>query len=284
MKKERAGRLAGLVCGAAVLTLAVSAALLDSRYDLQLTKYELFFADLPPEFDGFRIVQLSDLHGMSFRAGNAGLTEQVLAQRPDIIVMTGDMAGKGGDTSALEPLVRALEGGAPVFFVNGNHEWSGGKRREATVRLLESGDVRLLSNVYETFEFNGSRIVIAGAEDPNGPADMVSPSELAARLRAEYPDDFVLWLAHRNYWVERYPKLPVDLILCGHAHGGIIRLPGIGGLLNINHSFGAEYESGVYYSGDYAMEVSRGLGNSVAIPRLFNRPELVTVILRSGQS
>ena len=76
-----------------------------------------------------------------------------------------------------------------------------------------------------------------------------------------------------------YNDIGTDLILCGHAHGGIIRLPFAGGLLNVNRSFGAEYESGVYASDHYRMVVSRGLGNSISIPRLFNRPEVVTVTL-----
>ena len=93
----------------------------------------------------------------------------------------------------------------------------------------------------------------------------------------------MLWLGHRNFWVKKYPELPVDLILSGHAHGGVIRLPGIGGLLNNSHSFGAEYEAGVYAGERFKMVVSRGLGNSVPVPRLFNRPELVTVVLKSAQ-
>ena len=76
-----------------------------------------------------------------------------------------------------------------------------------------------------------------------------------------------------------YNDIGTDLILCGHGHGGIIRLPFVGGLLNVNRSFGAEYESGVYQTPHYRMVVSRGLGNSIPIPRLFNRPEVVTVTL-----
>ena len=113
---------------------------------------------------------------------------------------------------------------------------------------------------------------------------MIKPDALAEQLRQEYPEEFVLWLGHRNYWAEKYPSLPVDLILSGHAHGGIVRLPGIGGLLNVNHSFGAEYESGVYQGERFQVVVSRGLGNSIPVPRFLNRPELVKIILHCGQS
>ena len=113
---------------------------------------------------------------------------------------------------------------------------------------------------------------------------MIRPEELAEEIRQAYPEAFVLWLGHRNYWVERYPALPVDLILSGHAHGGIVRLPFIGGIFNVNRRLGADYETGLYYEGDYCMEVSRGLGNALPVPRLFNRPEVVVLTLRSGQT
>lgn len=150
--------------------------------------------------------------------------------------------------------------------------------------LLDSYGVVRLENQYLPVLRDGAQIIVAGAEDPNGRADMIRPDALAEQLRQEYPGEFVLWLGHRNYWVERYPSLPVDLILSGHAHGGIVRLPGIGGLLNVNHSFGAEYESGVYPGERFQMLVSRGLGNSIPVPRFLNRPELVKIILHCGQS
>ena len=104
---------------------------------------------------------------------------------------------------------------------------------------------------------------------------------LAEKLRNEYPEEFVLWLYHRNDTILNYPKLPVELVLSGHAHGGIIRLPGLGGLLDVRASFGAEYENGVYTLGDLTLLVSRGLGNSVMIPRFLNRPELPIITLKT---
>ena len=104
------------------------------------------------------------------------------------------------------------------------------------------------------------------------------------QLRELAEKDFVLWLGHRNYWVSRYPDLPVDLILSGHAHGGIVRLPGLGGVMNNDHSLGAEYEAGIYPGEGFQMVVSRGLGNSVPVPRLFNRPEIVSIVLKKKQA
>ena len=279
-KKKSPGRTALAVASAALL--AAVCILLDSRYDIQLTDYELASDRLPPEMDGLRIVQLSDLHGAEFGRDNGRLIRLVEGQRPDIIALTGDMAGSPGELAALESLLAGIAGLAPVYYVSGNHEFAGGVIDELRA-LLEKYQVRSLENEYEVFEKNGGRIAIAGVDDPNGRADMVTPAALCASLRSEYPGDYALLLGHRNYWVARCPELPVDLVLCGHAHGGIVRLPFVGGLLNTNHSFGAEYEAGLYYSGSYCMEVSRGLGNSISVPRLFNRPELVTIVLRSGQ-
>lgn len=76
-----------------------------------------------------------------------------------------------------------------------------------------------------------------------------------------------------------YPELPADLILSGHAHGGLIRLPGVGGLIGTDRSLFPDYDGGLYENGNYTMIVSRGLGNSVSIPRLFNRPEIVSITL-----
>ncbi len=264
----------------AVLLLIAAAAVLDSRYRIQLSHYELSFANLPESFDGCRIVQISDLHGMSFGRDNRRLAELIRRQQPDIIAYTGDIAGAEGDLSAVEPLLKELEGLCPAYYVNGNHEWADGCVDEIE-ELMERYGVRCLSNEIELLYRGEDSIAIIGAEDPNGRADMMTPWELSLQAGELYSGKFMLWLAHRNDYLKMYPDIGTDLILCGHAHGGIIRLPFVGGLLNVKRSLGAEYEAGLYYSPHYIMEVSRGLGNSIPIPRLFNRPELVTIELHT---
>lgn len=268
-----------LITAAAALLLAAFI-VCDSKYSLQTTRYSLSSEKLPLQFDGFRIVHLSDLHGMEFGEDNERLIARVAEQKPDIIALTGDMAADVLQMDAVESLLKGICSIAPVYYVSGNHEWAGGCAYEMEQLMAEYG-VHCLKNSYELIEKGDGRIVIAGVDDPNGRADMIRPEALAEQLRNEYPEEYVIWLGHRNYWVERYPQLPVDLILSGHAHGGIVRLPFIGGLLSTKHSLGAEYETGLYYSGEYCMEVSRGLGNSIFIPRFLNRPELVTIILGS---
>lgn len=258
-------------------------AVCDSRYNIKVSEYELEFESLPPEFDGFTVVQLSDLHGMCFGRENEKLAEKVMAERPDLIAMTGDFAGSSRELHSVRSLLGKLDSSIPAFYVSGNHEWAGHVLPQIQEIMCDAG-VQCLENRYMTVSRDGAEIVLAGVTDPKGPAGMLRPDELAAQIREKYPNSFVLLLGHRNYWLQKYPQLPVDLILCGHAHGGIVRLPLIGGLLNNNHSFIAEYEKGVYQGENYRMAVSCGLGNSILIPRLFNRPELVKIILRAGQS
>ena len=276
MKTHRRFKTALLVF--ALLLVLAAGSILDSRYHLQLTEYTLFFPKLPASFDGCKVVQLSDLHGMRFGAENRRLVELVRQQEPDIIVLTGDIAGKEGALDNVEPLLSGIEGLAPTYYVNGNHEWADGCVEEIEA-LMKSHGVTCLSNEIELLYRGEDSIAIVGAEDPNGRADMIKPWGLSLRLGELYSDHFSLWLAHRNDYVQMYSDIGTDLILCGHGHGGIVRLPFVGGLLNVNRSFGAEYESGIYSTPHFQMVVSRGLGNSIPVPRLFNRPELVAVTL-----
>lgn len=278
--KKKSG-LKALLLGAALLMSLAAALVWDSRYNLQLSRYELSFENLPESFEGYKILHLSDLHGMSFGQENSRLVDAIKSQQPDMIAFTGDIAGKDGELSAVESLLEGIEGLAPAYYVNGNHEWADGctGRIEA---MMESYGVSCLSNEIELLYQGDDSIVIIGAEDPNGRADMMKPWELSRKAGELYSGKFMLWLAHRNDYIKMYPDIGTDLILCGHAHGGIIRLPFIGGLLNVQRSWGAEYECGVYRTEHYLMEVSRGLGNSIPIPRLFNRPEIVLIELHRG--
>lgn len=268
-----------VIAAAAAAAIFSTALLMDSRYNIELTEYTLQFDSLPAQFDGFKIALLSDLHGWSFGKDNEWLINKIKKAKPDLIAITGDMVSKREDFEALEDLLDGIFGLAPTYYVNGNHEWGGGWTGRMKA-LMEEHGVKCLSNEYESFEHNGARIIICGAEDRNGWADMIKPPALADRLREEYPDDFVLWLYHRNDTLIYYPNLPVDLVLSGHAHGGIIRLPLLGGVLDVRGKLGAEYEKGVYNEGGLTQLVSRGLGNSVFIPRFLNRPELPIITLK----
>ena len=280
-KHKRRGCLTGLVIMA--LAAAICVFLInDSGRRLELSGYELTSSRLPESFDGFKIVQLSDLHGAEFGEDGTELVEKVAQLEPDIIALTGDFVTDEGDLEAVEKLARRLTKLCPVYFVSGNHEFGSGLA--AQVRsIMENAGVRYLSNEYLTISRGEDRIVLGGVEDPLAYADMLMPDELAKKMDEAYPSAFRILLGHRNYWMTEYPELPVDLILSGHAHGGLVRIPGVGGLIGTDRHLFPDFVEGMFYNGSYTMIVSRGLGNSVAVPRIFNRPEIVCVTLRAEQ-
>lgn len=281
--KTKGKKHRGRGCLTALIILALIAAaaaflIKDSRDDLEISRYEVKSQKLPESFDGFKIVQLSDLHGAEFGEDGMGLVEKVEELEPDIIALTGDFVTDEGDLAAVEKLAARLVKLCPVYFVSGNHEFGSGLAVKVR-NILERAGVKYLSNEYLTISRGEDEILLGGVEDPLAYADMLSPDELAQKMNDAAPDAFKILLGHRNYWMTEYPELPVDLIFCGHAHGGLIRIPGVGGLIGTDRRLFPDFDAGEYNNGRYTLIVSRGLGNSVSIPRVFNRPEIVCVEL-----
>lgn len=284
--KTKGKKHRGRGCLTALIILALIAAaaaflIKDSREDLEISRYEVNSQKLPESFDGFKIVQLSDLHGAEFGEDGMGLVEKVKELEPDIIALTGDFVTDEGDLAAVEKLAARLVKLCPVYFVSGNHEFGSGLAVKVR-NILERAGVKYLSNEYLTISRGEDEILLGGVEDPLAYADMLSPDELAQKMNDAAPDAFKILLGHRNYWMTEYPELPVDLIFCGHAHGGLIRIPGVGGLIGTDRRLFPDFDAGQFNNGRYTLIVSRGLGNSVPIPRIFNRPEIVCVELSSA--
>lgn len=284
--KTKGKKHRGWGCLTALIILALIAAaaaflIKDSREDLEISRYEVKSQKLPESFDGFKIVQLSDLHGAEFGEDGMGLVEKVKELEPDIIALTGDFVTDEGDLAAVKKLAGRLTELCPVYFVSGNHEFGSGLAVKVR-NILERAGVKYLSNEYLTISRGEDEILLGGVEDPLAYADMLSPDELAQKMNDAAPDAFKILLGHRNYWMTEYPELPVDLIFCGHAHGGLIRIPGVGGLIGTDRRLFPDFDAGEYNNGRYTLIVSRGLGNSVPIPRVFNRPEIVCVELSSA--
>ena len=284
--KTKGKKHRGRGCLTALIILALIAAaaaflIKDSREDLEISRYEVASQKLPESFDGFKIVQLSDLHGAEFGEDGMELVEKVKELEPDIIALTGDFVTDEGDLAAVKKLAGRLTELCPVYFVSGNHEFGSGLAIKVR-NILERAGVKYLSNEYLTISRGEDGILLGGVEDPLAYADMLSPDELAQKMNDAAPDAFKILLGHRNYWMTEYPELPVDLIFCGHAHGGLIRIPGVGGLIGTDRRLFPDFDAGQFNNGRYTLIVSRGLGNSVPIPRVFNRPEIVCVELSSA--
>ena len=283
--KTKGKKHRGRGCLTALIVVALIAAfcafiIKDSRDELEISRYEVASLKLSESFDGFTIVQLSDLHGAQFGEDGTELVDKVRELAPDIIALTGDFVTDEGDLEAEEKLAPRLTEICPVYFVSGNHEFGSGLAAEVR-NIMESAGVKYLSNEYLTISRGEDHILLGGVEDPNAYADMLTPEELAQKMNEASPSAFKILLGHRNYWMEKYPELPVDLVLCGHAHGGLVRIPGVGGLIGTDRHLFPDFVDGEFNNGNYTMIVSRGLGNSVPLPRIFNRPEIVCVTLRA---
>lgn len=252
---------------------------------LQTASFSPSFPDLPRGFDGCRFVVLGDLHSTWFGGENETLLEAVRAQEPEYIFLVGDLLdafrdipeGYAGETAA------GLADIAPTYYVTGNHEWAIGDV-PSLKKALEVQGVTVLSNQFVTLERNGDHVILAGIDDPNGYADQKSPETLAEEVRAAYGEDaFWMLLAHRNnYFPEEYSLLGADLVISGHGHGGVIRLPFTDGLVSTDRTFFPSYTAGLYEENGSTLFVTRGLGNSGPTFRLFNRPELAVITLRKG--
>ena len=255
-----------------------------SNHSLQVENFTATFENLPEGFDGCTIVQLSDLHGAQFGEDNCELLDAVRAAQPDYIVLTGDLLDRFHETphSYAVELCAALMEIAPTYFVTGNHEWALPNTRQLKTVIAQTGTV-VLTNEFITLERNGSEIILAGVDDPNGFADQKTPDELADELYAAYDDPFWLLLAHRNnYFAKQYHLLGADLVLCGHAHGGMIRLPLTDGLIGVERELFPDFTAGFYEINGAKVFVSRGLGNPGPSFRLFNRPQVAVLTLKRG--
>ena len=241
----------------------------------------------PEAFRGYRIAVVSDLHGKQFGPDNARLIDFVAALEPDCIALTGDLADRIGTEEQLDrlpALARSLCAIAPTYYVTGNHEWAA-KCVPELKAILEENGVTVLTNEFVLETRSGSTLAIAGADDPNGPAGQKTGKE----LRGEIDADFTVLLSHRDT-VERYDGWGYDLILCGHGHGGMFRIPFLDrGIFGTQQTFFPPYDGGCYPLGHGGWcLVSRGLGNN-PMPiqrlashrtfRLFNRPEVPLAVL-----
>lgn len=266
---------------AAVLVPALLIWLLWANSSPAATQVTAASGALPEAFEGFKIAHVSDLHNAVFGRKNEKLLSLIRAAKPDIIAITGDLIdSRHTDIDSALAFVEAAAEIAPVYYVTGNHE-SRLDFDEIEPRLIAAG-ARVLRNEAEDIGRGGERIRLAGIDDPSFIRTGGTAEERAAAELEQLGDGggtFTVLLAHRPELVEVYAEYGAGLVLSGHAHGGQVRLPLLGGLYAPGQGLLPEYDSGLYSLGETQMVVSRGLGNSVAPLRVNNRPELVIVTL-----
>ena len=254
------------------------ALLIYNNHHLTVSRYEL------PGITDARIVQLSDLHWALFGRDNCRLVALVAQQKSDIIVITGDLLDKRIPNRVKSlSLLRQLAAICPVYYVRGNHEVYLNDRQ-----YLE--DVGKTGAVYlenEKSEIMGMTLI--GLDDASvcGSRDYESQKAFIDwqldRLAGER-HAYTILLSHQPQHLDSYGEHEIDLVLCGHVHGGQFRLPFIGGIYGPQQGLFPKYDSGLHYDNGTAMVLSRGLGNSLFPFRLNNFPEIVVIDLKKREA
>jgi len=250
---------------------------------LQTTELTLTSSEIPTSFDGYRILQISDLHNHRFGQNQSRLLNAIESANADLILVTGDTIDRRRfNLSPVEELVESFPL-TPTYYVSGNHEvWSG--KYDQVQAILDAGGWHCLDNASVTICKDEDCLQLIGLMDPatrhQGDIETYSKKHLDALALED--DSFTILMAHRPNPFPLYSQYPVDLVFSGHAHGGQFRLPFLGGLIAPDQGLFPEYTAGMHTLNETTMVVSRGLGNSIIPLRIFNQPELVVVTLKAN--
>lgn len=256
------------------------------NYTIKVTHLTIENKLIPKSFEQFVIVQVSDLHNTEFGSNQQVLVQHVKNTNPDIIAITGDLIDSNHpDIKKAMDFVKAIAKIAPVYFVTGNHEAWTEEYGKLKTELQQVGVV-ILDNEAVILEQNDESIQLMGVSDP----DFVLKNDWFDEKKAmvnkqiqgilEPNHNYKILLSHRPELVDVYAENSINLVLCGHAHGGQVRIPFLGGLVAPDQGFFPKYTEGVHNIGETQMVVSRGLGNSIIPIRINNQPELVVITLK----
>jgi len=286
-----------------VFILVISAVI--CHYSIDLSKYEISSKKLPKEFDSFKIIHLSDLHSREIGENNIKLINKIKKQNPNVIIMTGDMInGKYENILQMEFFLRELKKICDIYYILGNREFEYNRKLfDEFASMLKRNKVTLLTNDKCEIKINNEYINIYGINYCNRDVNeyyanrknnyvpkkkYISRDEIIEHKleeilpKLDYKKYNVL-LAHDPLQFEQYSKHGFDLVLAGHVHGGIVRIPFIGGVLSPDVSLFPKYDKGVFNKENASMCVSRGLGYGTIPFRIFNNPEIVQITLKSEE-
>ncbi|MDF2512191.1 MAG: hypothetical protein K0S04_2057 [Herbinix sp.] len=258
---------------------------------------------LPQEWDGTKLVVLADLHNCSFGKNNERLAKKIDQLAPDYILVVGDMINKMSTSYPSNSflLLERLAKKYKIYYSYGNHEQklddyktmtdeekkalysSWNEYREGLTRE----NITLLDNKSVSITKNGASLRVTGLSlgleyFERHRMQELKQGHLKKVIGEKKKDEFQILMAHHPFYFKDYADWGADLIVSGHVHGGMVRLPGIGGLLSPQAKFFPKYQAGLYKKQDKSMVVSRGLGSHSVMPRLFNIPEIVFLSLKKG--
>lgn len=247
---------------------------------------------IPKKYHNFKIVQISDLHGHTFGKNQSRLLKKIKDLNPDIILVTGDIIDSR--RYKLAPAMMFMRGAvkiAPVYYVSGNHELRDNRYDiiaksfvDVGVNVLENefldlGDITIIGLMSPYYNYTDGSEIKCGTK--SNPVDVVLSEMYQSGEECLSLDCFKIVLCHHPELIQTYKKYDLDLVFTGHAHGGQIRLPILGGLFAPEQGYFPKYTSGFFVENNTTMYVNRGLGNSSFPIRVFNRPEIVCVELEA---
>lgn len=279
------GKKYWLALTGAALTLSSYAMNRWMSYEPEVKKYVLQDFNWKGDKD-LRIVHLSDFHGGSGMWSGEGVGRVILAQKPDLVCVTGDhFDSKYSFQSALD-LLENVAKEVPTYFVSGNNDEECYRFSDLCAQMQAKG-VRVLHNAVAKHSIHGTTLEIFGVRDktayPGDDAWLAAVQENLREVQEEgNSEHYRLVLGHRPEKIVLYDQLRKNLVLCGHAHGAQWQLPLIGGVFAPNQGLFPRYYHGLYKRGKkhpYHMLVNSGLDVHPFVPRINNRPELVLLTI-----
>ncbi len=269
------------ICFAGLLFLAI--AFYIDNFTFRVTAYHFSDAKIPKAFDKVKIIQISDLHNQSYGKDNQNLLKKIDEIAPDYIFLTGDLvSAKDRDFTNFYTLAKAIGEKYDCYYILGNHEMDlPNNLRKEIYDTLVANSITVLDNdmVYLTRE--NEVVPLYGMwYNPKYYIHEDFTVERMEQLLGAKKDGFTILLTHNpDDFDSVYAPWGADLTFAGHVHGGMIRLPLVGGLISPNRKFFPQYDSGMYEERGKHMIVSKGLSSGKSGFRLFNQPELVVVTL-----
>lgn len=274
-----------------VAAMLVFAEIFREQKIFKVTHYSVALPKLAKKMPEKKIVFLGDLHNKEYGKGNFELIQKIREEKPDMILVTGDMlVGKKGISFAnAVALMKQLPDIAPVYYANGNHEQRMRERThifgDAYQRYheeLTNAGVHYLVNESMNVKWQGCDVRISGFEPPHACYDRtgrryLNVDDLEKRLGEASKTSCQILLAHHPEYAQAYFEWGADLVLSGHLHGGIIRIPGVGGAISPQMGLFPKYAGGIYQEGKSTMVVTKGLGTHTINIRLFNPAEMVVL-------
>lgn len=242
--------------------------------------------------DNIKIVFLSDLHESVFGRENQELADAIRQENPDYILLGGDLIiGKEKKLRTEQALhfLTLIKDICPVYYTFGNHETRGKALdgwKDYISRVEHMGKIRLLNNAGVHFTHGRTALYLYGLELQAGVyKEKVFPEKLAAQNPFEKADrnEVKILLAHTPEFFETYEKWGADLVLSGHNHGGIVRLPVLGGVISTGKRLFPKYSYGKYGEKDTQMFLTAGAGTHTIRFRLFNPAEYVVLEMKKDQ-